>query len=303
VSFRSGFVAILGRPNTGKSTLVNGLVGQKVSIVTDKPQTTRATIRGVRTTEDYQVVFTDTPGFHKPRTLLGKRLNEMVEQSTRDVEAVVLVVDAAAGVGRGDEFVAARRVAPLSCRKVCAVNKIDLIDENRLIVELDRAGRLTSFDDVFPVSAKEGSGVEELLEVLVQTLPEGPPYFPATEVTDQSLENRLAEIVREKALALTREEVPHSIAVQIEEMAPEERGVVRITALLLVERESQKGIVIGKGAQMLKRIGTLAREELELLLAARVYLELRVKVQREWQRDPAALARLGYDPSPKSRSR
>jgi GTPase len=293
MAFRSGFVAVLGRPNTGKSTLINALVGRKVSIVSDKPQTTRSRIRGVLTTDGYQVVFTDTPGFHKPRTLLGERLNELVAESTHDVQAVVQVVDAAAGVGRGDAFVAERRVDPLTCLKVCAVNKVDRIPKPQMLPQLEAAAALTSFDHVVPVSALRGEGVGRLLEVLVEVLPEGPAYFPPGEVTDQPLEHRVAEIVREKALALTREEVPHSIAVEVEDLEHED-GLVRISCRVLVERESQKGIVIGRGGEMLKRIGTRAREELEVLLSRKVFLELRVKVQKEWQRDPAALNRLGF---------
>ena len=293
MTFRSGFVAILGRPNVGKSTLVNALVGQKVSIVTDKPQTTRARIRGIRTTDDHQIVFTDTPGFHKPRTLLGKRLNRLVEESTADVDVVVQVVDAAAGVGRGDEFVAKRRVASVNALKVCAVNKIDLVEEPLLMAQLEAAGKLAGFDHIVPVSAKAGRGLEELLGVLVEALPEGPRYYEPGDVTDQPLEHRVAEIVREKALALTREEIPHSVATQVEEIARQD-GLTRISCLLLVERESQKGIVIGKGGSMLKQIGTLAREELEAVLGTKVHLDLRVKVQKEWQRDASALTRLGY---------
>jgi GTPase len=293
---RSGFVAVLGRPNVGKSTLVNAIVGQKVSIVTDKPQTTRGRIHGVLTTDRHQIVFTDTPGFHKPRTPLGKRLNRMVEESTEGTNAVVLVVDAAAGVGRGDAFVARHRVEPLRCLKVCAVNKVDLVKGDAVLPELDAAGKLTEFDHVIPVSARTGRGIPELVEILAEVLPEGPAYFPPGEVTDQPVEFRIAEIVREKALALTREEIPHSVAVQVDEMGddPDRPELLRITCLILVERDSQKGIVIGKGGSMLKRIGTMARQELEALLGRRVFLELRVKVQREWQRDPAALTRLGY---------
>jgi GTP-binding protein Era len=293
MTFRSGFVAVVGRPNVGKSTLVNALVGQKVSIVTDKPQTTRARIRGVRTAEDHQIVFTDTPGFHKPRTLLGERLNQMVEESTADVDALVQVVDASAGVGRGDQFVAQRRVAPVNTLKVCVVNKIDLLKEPQILKALEAAGHLAPFDHIVPVSAMTGRGLDELLAVLIDALPEGPRYYESGDVTDQPLELRIAEIVREKALALTREEIPHSVATQVEEMNRED-GLTRISCLILVERDSQKGIVIGKGGAMLKRIGTLAREELEPLLGTKVHLELRVKVQREWQRDPRALTRLGY---------
>ncbi|HEX2026244.1 MAG TPA: GTPase Era, partial [Actinomycetota bacterium] len=262
-------------------------------IVSDVPQTTRNRIRGVLTTDDAQVVFTDTPGFHKPRTLLGERLNRIVEDSTDDVDAAVLVVDAASGVGRGDAFVAERRVAPLRCPKLCAVNKIDLVRPDDLVRQLDAAAALTELDHVVPVSARTGRGVDRLRDLLAEAMPVGPAHFPPDQVTDQRLEDRVAEIVREKALHLTREEVPHSIAVQLEDIE-RERGLTRISCVVLVERESQKGIVIGRGGGMLKRIGTTARRELEAMLGNKVFLELRVKVLREWQRDPAALSRLGY---------
>lgn len=293
MTFRSGFVAVVGRPNTGKSTLVNALVGEKVSIVSDKSQTTRGRIRGVVNGEDHQMVLTDTPGFHKPRTLLGERLNDMVRESTADVDLVVQVVDAAAGVGRGDAYVATRAVAPVRGLKVCAVNKVDLLRKGLVVPELEAAAALADFDHVIPLSAKTGSALDVLRKVLVEALPEGPAYFPSGQATDQAVEQRLAEIVREKALAETREEVPHSIATQVEEI-DRDSGLVRIECLVLVERDSQKGIVIGKGGQMLKTIGERAREEIEGLLGERVFLELRVKVQKEWQRDPRALARLGY---------
>ena len=286
---------MVGRPNTGKSTLVNALVGQKVSIVTDKPQTTRGRVRGVLTRDDVQIVFTDTPGFHKPRTLLGERLNRMVEEGTEGTDSVILVVDGAAGVGRGDEYVAQHRVAPLSCPKVCVVNKIDAISKVALLGQLEAASKLAVFDEIVPVSARTGDNLPELLDVLVSLMPEGELLYEPGQVTDQLVEFRVAEIVREKVLQLTREEIPHSVAVQVEEMEPdEERDVVRIVCVVLVERESQKGIVIGRGGHMLKTVGTQARQELELLLGSRVFLDLRVKVLREWQRDPEALTRLGY---------
>jgi len=293
VTFRSGMVAVVGRPNTGKSTLVNALVGQKVAIVSDKPQTTRRSVRGVRSAEDHQVVFTDTPGFHKPRTLLGRRLNEIVTSSVDGVDGVLQVVDARAGVGRGDAFVYRSQVAPPSGRKLCAVNKVDALSHRELVPQLQAAADLGDFDEIVPVSARTGRGVDELLRLVVDALPEGQPLFPPAQVTDQPLEVRIAEIVREKALALMREEIPHSVAVVVEDVELDE-GLARIEATVMVERDSQKGIVIGRGGSTLKAIGTAAREELELLLGARVFLALRVKVLKDWQRDSAALDRLGF---------
>ena len=293
MTFRSGIVAVVGRPNTGKSSLVNALVGQKVAIVSSKPQTTRRDIRGILTTDAFQVVFTDTPGFHKPRTLLGSRLNELVGEATSGVDAIVQVVDAKAGVGRGDAFVYERQVRDATGARVCAVNKLDLLRGRREVPQLQAAADLGGFDEIVPVSAKTGRGLDVLLDLLVERLPEGPPLYPPEEVTDQPLDVRLAEIVREKALAVTREEVPHSVAVVAEEIE-HEGDLTRVRATIVVERDSQKPIVIGKGGAVLKAIGSRAREEMEPLLGTRVYLDLHVKVFREWQRDPKALRRLGF---------
>jgi GTP-binding protein Era len=293
VTFRSGFVAVVGRPNTGKSTLVNALVGRKVAIVSDKPQTTRRDVRAVLSTDAYQVVFTDTPGFHKPRTLLGSRLNELVGEATQGVDAVVQVVDAHDGVGRGDAFVFERQLKGFGGPKLCAVNKLDVLRNREEVPELEKAAALGEWDEVVPVSAKTGRGVPTLLELLVERLPEGPAYYPADAVTDQPLEVRLAEIVREKALAVARQEVPHSIAVVVEDLEVEDT-ITKVHGLLIVERDSQKGIVIGKGGETLKTIGSRAREEMELILGTKVFLDLRVKVLKEWQRDPKALQRLGF---------
>jgi GTP-binding protein Era len=293
VSFRSGFVAVVGRPNVGKSTLVNALVGRKVAIVSDKPQTTRRDLRAVLTTEDHQIVFTDTPGFHKPRTLLGTRLNDLVGEATQGVDAVVQVVDAADGVGRGDAFVYERQVRGAAGAKLCAVNKLDAVRGREEVPQLQAAADLGEWDEVVPIAARTGRGVDLLRDLLVARLPEGPAYFPADELTDQPLEVRLSEIVREKALAVTRQEVPHSIAVVVEELERED-SITRVHASLIVERDSQKGIVIGKGGSTLKAIGSRAREEMEVALGGKVFLDLRVKVLKEWQRDPKALQRLGF---------
>ena len=293
MTFRSGIVAVVGRPNVGKSTLVNALVGQKVAIVSEKPQTTRRDIRAIWHTGDAQVVFTDTPGFHKPRTLLGVRLNDLVGDAVEGVDLVLQVVDAAAGVGRGDAFVFTKQVEPAGAPAICVVNKIDAVRGHAEVPQLAAAADLGAFEEIVPVSAKTGRGLDVLRELILARVPEGPPLYPADELTDQPLETRLAELVREQALHVTREEVPHSVAVVIDEIERED-GLVSVHATLVVERDSQKGIVIGKGGQTLKTIGSAAREEMERLLGDKVFLDLRVKIFKEWQRDPKALERLGF---------
>jgi GTP-binding protein Era len=291
--FRAGVVAVVGRPNVGKSTLVNALVGQKVSIVSDKPQTTRRDVRAIWTTDAVQVVFADTPGFHKPRTPLGVRLNDLVSDAVTGVDVVVQVVDAAAGIGRGDAYVFANQVAPAGSRCICAVNKVDRLRHHDVVPQLAAAGELGDWDEIVPVSALGGAGVDTLRDLLVARMPQGPALFPEGEVTDQPMEARIAELVREQALAVTREEVPHSVAVVIDEIE-REGALARIHASIIVERDSQKGILVGRGGQTLKTIGSRAREQIEPLVGERVFLDLHVKVMKEWQRDPKALDRLGF---------
>ena len=291
-AFRSGIVAVVGRPNVGKSTLVNSLVGRKVAIVSDKPQTTRRHIRAILNIDDAQVVFTDTPGFHKPKTLLGTRLNNLVRNAVEGVDAVVLVVDAQAGVGRGDAYVYERQVATVGGLKVCAVNKVDAIRHHLVVPQLAAVQALGAFDEIVPMSARDGKGVGVLRDLILEHVPEGPALYPIDEDTDQPVEISLAEMVREQALRVTRQEVPHSIMVVVEEME-REGDLTRVHATLVVERDSQKGIVIGKGGETLKAIGTAARLEMEPLLGTRVFLDLRVKVVKEWQRDPRAMDKLG----------
>jgi GTP-binding protein Era len=292
VTFRSGIVAVVGRPNVGKSTLVNALVGRKVAIVSDTPQTTRRGLHAVLTTDEAQVVFTDTPGVHKPRTELGARLNDVVGDAVEGVDAILHVVDAAAGIGRGDAFVYERRVRPHGCPKVCVVNKVDRVGRN-VVPQLAEAARIGGYDEIVPVSAKTGEGIEQLRGLVLGLLPEGPALYPPETLSDQPLEDRLAETVREKALHVARQEVPHSITVTIDEMNVGD-SLTSIHASLIVERESQKGIVIGRGGRTLRTIGARARQEIEAILGTKVFLDLHVKVVKEWQRDPKALERLGY---------
>ena len=290
---RSGLVAVVGRPNVGKSTLVNALVGRKVSIVSDKPQTTRRGLHAVVTTEDAQAVFTDTPGFHKPQTELGVRLNDVVGDAVEGVDVILHVVDAASGIGRGDAFVFQRRVRPHRCPKIAVVNKIDATGRHDVVPQLAAAAEIGDYDEIVPVSAKAGKGIGMLRDLVLGLLPDGPALYPEETISDQPFETRLAEMIREKALQVTRQELPHSITVVIEE-ADIAEGLSKIHASLIVERDSQKGIVIGKGGQTLRTIGSRAREEMELALGTKVFLDLRVKVVREWQRDPKALERLGF---------
>jgi GTP-binding protein Era len=277
---RSGFATLVGRPNVGKSTLLNRILGTKVSIVSDKPQTTRTQVRGVLTRPDVQVVFVDTPGIHKPRTLLGERLNDTATATLGDVDLVAFVIDATAPFGRGDRFVAGRVPADA----ICAVNKIDLASRRQVLDQLAAAGEL-GLSEYFPVSAQSGEGVDELTAAIVARMPEGPLLYPPDMVTDVPEAFWVAELVREQLLAVTRDEVPHSIACRVTEWE-----WPRIRCEILVERDSQKGIVIGRRGEVLKEVGIRVRQQ----LPPGAYLELVVKVEKDWQSRPRALERLGY---------
>ncbi len=297
--FRSGFVALVGRPNVGKSTLVNRLVGRKVTITSSRPQTTRTEIRGVRTTPTSQIVFLDTPGIHKPRTTLGERTNARARATLEEVDAVCLVVEASAPIGRGDRFIA-DLVHAVSSPSVLVVNKVDIASSTAVFDHLAIATEaLGEFDAYVPLSALNGEGVDALVDEIESRMPEGPMYFPEGEVTDQPEMFLAAELVREQLLRVARDELPHSIMVVAEPLddEPDHRGPdapLRLRAVIRVERESQKGMVIGKGGSVLKEAGTNARLELEALLGVPVYLETRVKVDRDWQRRAHALDRLGF---------
>ena len=284
---KSGFAAVAGRPNVGKSTLVNALAGGKVAIVSDKPQTTRRRVTGIVNGDDYQLVLADLPGFQRPRDALTERMQRTVDQSLEDVEAVLLVLSARERIGAGDRFIA-ERVFGLRVPVVIALNKVDRLKPGHIAEQMQNAARLGDFHSLHPVSALTGDGIGELRDELVGLLPEGPQYFPPEQRTDLSVETQISELIREKALALTRDEVPHALSVQIEEITEK-----AITADVLVETESQKQILIGRGGSMVREIGTRARPEIEQLLGHHVFLELHVKVKPRWRRDESMLERLG----------
>ncbi len=304
MTFRSGFVCVVGRPNAGKSTLVNALVGQKVAITSRQPQTTRHTVRGIVNRNDAQLVLVDTPGLHRPRTLLGERLNDEARGMLSEVDVIALALPADELIGPGDRYIAGELAAVTSARKVVLVTKTDRVDRDRLVEALAAAGALgteagVEWAEVVPVSAVEGSNVELLADLLIDLLPEGPAYFATDEFTDEPAEVMVAELIREAALEGVRDELPHSIAVVVDEMRlregrPENRPLLDVSAHLFVERDSQKGIVIGTGGARLRHVGATARAEIERLTGYPVFLDLRVKVAKDWQRDPQQLRRLGF---------
>jgi GTP-binding protein Era len=291
---RSGFVALAGRPNAGKSTLVNAIVGEKVAIVSDKPQTTRRAIRGVAAGPGWQLVLVDLPGVQRPRDALTERMQRRVERELGEADVALVVLNGEEGVGGpGDRFIA-RAVESSPVPVTLAVNKVDRLDRARTAAALAAAHELAPEADVFPVSARRGTGIGQLVEHLVAQLPEGPAYFPAGQASDQPEHVVLAELIREQVLARARQEVPHSVEVQLEDV-DEGESLTTIRALVWVETESQKGILIGAGGRMVKAIGTAARKELERRLGRRVHLELSVRVRRRWRADDALLDRLGID--------
>jgi GTPase len=300
--FRSGFVCFIGRPNTGKSTLTNALVGTKVAITANQPQTTRHTIRGIVHRDNFQIILIDTPGLHRPRTLLGQRLNELVKDTYSEVDVIGLCIPADERIGPGDRWILeqVRAIAPRTTL-VAIVTKTDKVPRDRVAAQLIAVSELVGPDtEIVPVSATTGENLDVLTDLLAAQLPPGPAFYPDGELTDEPEEVLMAELIREAALEGVRDELPHSLAVVIEEVetregrSPEQGELVDVHAILYVERDSQKGIVIGKGGARLREVGTAARIQIEKLLGTKVYLDLRVKIAKNWQRDPKQLGRLGF---------
>ena len=291
---RSGFVALAGRPNAGKSTLVNRIVGGKVAIVSDKPQTTRREIRGIATADDWQLVLVDLPGVQRPRDPLTERMQRSVERALADSDAVLFVLNGEQQIGSGDRFIA-NAIVNAGTPAVTALNKVDRLDRPRTVAALSRAAALGVPGEIFPISARTGDGLGPLVEQLVALLPEGGFLYPPQDTSDMSDQIRLAELVREQVLLRTREEVPHAVEVEVDEIDEREDGLLMIHARIWTETESQKGILVGAGGRMVKAVGTAARREIEATLERRVHLELQVRVRKGWRRDEALLDRLGIE--------
>jgi len=292
---RSGFATLVGRPNVGKSTLLNRVIGQKVAIISDKPQTTRHQIRCILTLPRAQVIFVDTPGIHKPRHLLGEFMVRAALDTLKEVDLVIFVLEAQQPLGPGDNYIL-ERLNEVKTPVIACVNKIDRVRKEQLLPLIDELSKKREFTAIVPVSALTGENVDRLVEVIVENLPPGPQYYPPQVVSDQPERVVIAELIREKILQLTREELPHGVAVMVEEMGTRRENLLYIRALIFTERESHKGILIGQGGQMLKQIGQLAREEIEALFGQRVYLDLWVKVKPHWRRNEAFLRQVGYVP-------
>lgn len=294
-NFKSGFVSIIGRPNVGKSTFLNHVIGQKIAIMSDKPQTTRNKIQGVYTESNSQVVFIDTPGIHKPKHKLGDFMMKVAQNTLKEVDIVLFMINAEEGYGRGDEFII-ERLQTTNTPVFLVINKIDQIHPDQLILLIDQYKNLYDFKEIIPISALQGNNVETLLKQIKAYLPEGPQYYPADQVTDHPERFIVTELIREKALHLTREEIPHSIAVVMDSMEKREDGnTVYVGATIIVERDSQKGIIIGKKGSMLKEIGQRARGDIEALLGSKVFLELWVKVQKDWRNRTTQLRDFGFN--------
>lgn len=293
--FRSGFFAIIGRPNVGKSTLLNKLVGQKIAIMSDKPQTTRNKIQGVYTDPDCQIIFMDTPGIHIPKHKLGEYMVQVARNSLAEVDGVLYVYDASQEFGGGEEFIL-QLLGEVETPVFLIINKIDLIPKDNLLPMIQAMSQRFSFKEIIPVSAVTGENLDRMLETLKEYLPEGPQYYPEGMITDQPEQFVMAEIIREKVLHLTREEIPHAVAVQIQDLIQRSENTVYVGAVIYLERDSQKGIVIGKGGRMLKEIRQRSRTEIEKLLGSKIFLDLRVKVKPDWRRREGELRALGYDP-------
>ncbi|MEJ6400686.1 GTPase Era [Nicoliella lavandulae] len=292
-NFKSGFVAIVGRPNVGKSTFLNRVIGQKIAIMSDKAQTTRNKIQGVYTTDDSQIVFLDTPGVQKPKSQLGSFMEESAMSALKDIDAVLFMVSAVEKRGAGDNFII-NRLKEVKKPVYLVINKIDRISPNDLLPIMDTYKKALNWAGVFPISALQGNNVDELLTDLTKHLPTGPQYYPADQVTDHPERFIVAELIREKIFQLTRQEIPYSVAIDVEKIRTNEDGKVHIQASIILDHDSQKGIVIGRKGAMLKKIGTLARKDIEDLLGSKVFLELWVKVQPGWRDKSSVLKELGY---------
>ena len=291
---KSGFIAVIGRPNVGKSTLINSLIGQKIAIMSDKPQTTRNRILCILTQEDAQIVFLDTPGIHKPKHKLGEYMVRAAENTLKEVDAILFVVDATEDMGPGEFYILERLQATIK-PVILIVNKLDLIDKARVLPIISRYADKYHFEGVVPISAKEKTNLDGLLAEIKKYLPEGPQYYPEDMVTDQPERLIVAELVREKVLQLTREEIPHAVAVDVDEMTTRANQDIYIRATIYVERDSQKGIVIGSRGKLLKDIGALARKDIETLLGAKVFLDLWVKVKKDWRNRDNVLKGFGFE--------
>lgn len=293
-NFKSGFISIIGRPNVGKSTFLNRVIGQKIAIMSDKPQTTRNKVQGVLTTDQSQMIFIDTPGIHKPKHRLGDFMMKIAINTFKEVDLILFMVNAEEGFGRGDEFII-EKLKEIHTPVFLIINKIDRISPDSLLPLIDQYKQKFDFKEVVPISALEGMNVERLLNEIQNVLPEGPQFYPADQVTDHPERFIVSELIREKALHLTREEIPHSIAVVIDKMEQRENhDLIDVMATIVVERSSQKGIVIGKQGKMLKEIGQLSRLDIENLLGSKVYLELWVKVQKDWRNKASFLREFGF---------